>query len=105
MHAEIVGDRGRLQRLDDHPHEPHDRQDVHHQTPYSSSHLTAEWIEERPTLISTGGTRLAPLPKLTQPRFDLATTNGAAAALDELRGDSDDDLGGWHPGHAFGPRL
>jgi Peptidase A4 family len=51
------------------------------QTPYSSSHLTAEWVEERPTLISGGGTRLAPLPKLTQPHFDLATTNSAAAAL------------------------
>jgi hypothetical protein len=51
------------------------------QTPYSSSHATAEWIEERPTLISTGGTTLAPLPRLTQPRFDLATANGAPAAL------------------------
>jgi Peptidase A4 family len=50
-------------------------------TPYASSHLTAEWVEERPTLISTSGTHLAPLPQLSQPRFDRATTNGAAAAL------------------------
>jgi hypothetical protein len=50
-------------------------------TPYSSSHLTAEWIQERPTLISSNGTKLAPLPKLTQPFFDLSKVNGASAAL------------------------
>ena len=50
-------------------------------TPYSSSHLTAEWIEERPTLISSSGTALAPLAKATAPVFDLATTNGAPAGL------------------------
>jgi hypothetical protein len=51
-------------------------------TPYSSSHLTAEWIQERPTLIdSSGGVELAPLPKLTNPKFDLATVNSAAPQL------------------------
>lgn len=50
-------------------------------TPYSSSHLTAEWIQERPTLITTGGTKLAVLPRLTNPTFDLGTVNGTAAAL------------------------
>ncbi len=50
-------------------------------TPYSSSHLTAEWIQERPTLITSTGTRLAPLPKLSNPAFDFAKVNGALAAL------------------------
>jgi hypothetical protein len=50
-------------------------------TAYSSSHLTVEWIQERPTLIGTGGTSLAPLPKLTNPAFNLAKVNGAAAGL------------------------
>jgi hypothetical protein len=50
-------------------------------TPYSSSHLTAEWIQERPTLIGSGGATLAPLPKLTNPRFDRGRVNGATAAL------------------------
>jgi len=50
-------------------------------TPYSSSHLTVEWIQERPTLIGSGGTTLAPLPKLTNPRFDRGRVNGAAAGL------------------------
>ena len=49
--------------------------------PYSSSHLTAEWIQERPELIGTNGTTLAPLPKLTNPAFDLAKVNGATAGL------------------------
>jgi Peptidase A4 family len=49
--------------------------------PYSSSHLTAEWIQERPTLIGSSGTRLAPLPKLTNPAFDLGKVNRAAAGL------------------------
>jgi hypothetical protein len=50
-------------------------------TPYASSHLTAEWIQERPTLIGTNGTTLAPLPRLTNPAFDLARVNGAAPQL------------------------
>lgn len=50
-------------------------------TPYTSSHLTAEWIQERPTLIGSGGTTLAPLATLTNPAFNLARVNGAPAAL------------------------
>lgn len=50
-------------------------------TPYSSSHLTAEWIQERPTLIGTNGTSLASLPKLTNPVFDFGKVNGALAGL------------------------
>jgi Peptidase A4 family len=48
--------------------------------PYSSSHTTAEWIEETPLLIGTNA-GFAALPKLTTPAFDLATTNGAPANL------------------------
>lgn len=50
-------------------------------TAYPSSHLTAEWIQERPTLIGTSGTSLAPLPVLTNPVFDFAKVNGALAGL------------------------
>ncbi len=58
------------------------RQSFSTTTPYSSSHLTAEWIQERPTLIdSNGGVKLAPLPKLTNPSFDLGQVNGAAPHL------------------------
>jgi len=49
--------------------------------PYSSSHATAEWIEETPLTFGTGGAGLAALPNLTNPAFDLARTNGAPAAL------------------------
>jgi peptidase A4-like protein len=45
--------------------------------PYSSTHLTAEWIEERP---SVGGFP-APLPNLTNPRFNDARVNGASATF------------------------
>jgi hypothetical protein len=45
--------------------------------PYSSSFLTAEWIEERP---SVGGLP-APLPNLTNPRFDNAVVNNAPVTL------------------------
>jgi hypothetical protein len=48
--------------------------------PYSSTHLTAEWIEETPLLLGTSP-GLASLPNLTNPAFDLATTNGAPAGL------------------------
>jgi hypothetical protein len=47
--------------------------------PYTSTHATAEWIEETPLIISTAG--LAPLPNLSSPGFDLATTNGKPANL------------------------
>ena len=49
--------------------------------PYSSSHLTAEWIEETPVIIGTNGTGFAALPNLSSPQFDLATTNGQPAKL------------------------
>jgi hypothetical protein len=49
--------------------------------PYPSTHLTAEWIEETPTVIGTGGVGLAALPNLTDPFFDHGTTNGANANL------------------------
>jgi Peptidase A4 family len=51
-----------------------------HTFPYSSSQNTAEWIEETPLVIGTGG-GFAPLPNLSSPGFDLAKTNGAPANL------------------------
>jgi hypothetical protein len=48
--------------------------------PYSSTHATAEWIEETPLIIGTNA-GFAALPNLTSPVFDLATVNGAPAAL------------------------
>lgn len=47
---------------------------------YSSSQDTAEWIEETPLVIGAG-TGFAPLPNLTSPSFDQATTNGHPAHL------------------------
>ena len=49
--------------------------------PYSSTHLTAEWIEETPLVIDTSGSGFAALPNLTKTPFDLATVNGAVANL------------------------
>jgi hypothetical protein len=48
--------------------------------PYSSTHLTAEWIEETPLLLGTSP-GLASLPNLTNPAFTAATVNGAPANL------------------------
>jgi hypothetical protein len=48
--------------------------------PYSSSHLTAECIEETPLVIGTNA-GFAPLPNLTNPKFDHGTTNGATVKL------------------------
>ena len=48
--------------------------------PYSSTHATAEWIEETPLLIGTNA-GFAALPNLATPAFDLTTTNGAPANL------------------------
>ena len=48
--------------------------------PYSSSHATAEWIEETPLLIGTNA-GFAALPNLSDPDFDLGTVNGAPANL------------------------
>jgi len=49
--------------------------------PYASTHATAEWIEETPTLIGSGGVGLAALPNLSNPAFSNATVNGANAGL------------------------
>jgi hypothetical protein len=48
--------------------------------PYSSSHDTAEWIEETPLIIGTNG-GFAALPNLSSPIFDHALTNGAQPKL------------------------
>jgi hypothetical protein len=48
--------------------------------PYSSTHDTAEWIEETPLLLGANA-GFAALPKLSSPAFDLARTNGQAARL------------------------
>jgi hypothetical protein len=48
--------------------------------PYSSTHATAEWIEETPLLIGTNA-GFAALPNLTNPAFTKATTNAAPANL------------------------
>jgi hypothetical protein len=48
--------------------------------PYSSTHATAEWIEETPLLIGTNA-GFAALPNLTNPAWTSATVNGASAGL------------------------
>jgi hypothetical protein len=48
--------------------------------PYSSTHATAEWIEETPLEIGTNA-GFAALPNLSNPGFDLGTTNGAPVKL------------------------
>jgi Peptidase A4 family len=48
--------------------------------PYSSTHATAEWIEETPLLIGTNA-GFAALPNLTDPKFTSGTTNGATVKL------------------------
>jgi hypothetical protein len=48
--------------------------------PYSSTHATAEWIQETPLIIGTNA-GFAAQPNLTSPAFDLATTNGQPAGL------------------------
>jgi hypothetical protein len=49
--------------------------------PYTSTHATAEWIEETPLIFGTNGVGLAALPNLTNVPFTNATTNGANAGL------------------------
>ena len=49
--------------------------------PYPSSMDTAEWIEETPLEIGTGGTGLAALPNLTSPSWSGTQVNGAPANL------------------------
>lgn len=50
-------------------------------TTYPSSELTAEWIEETPVVVGTGGTGVAALPNLTNVHFSAAEVNGKAAEL------------------------
>ena len=55
---------------------------------YSSSMDTAEWIEETPLVIGTGGTGLANMPNLTRVHFKSASLNGANpkfATVDEMQ--------------------
>lgn len=49
-------------------------------TPYSSTHATAEWIVETPLVIGTGG-GFAPLPNLTPVNFDKSLTDGVNPSL------------------------
>jgi hypothetical protein len=49
--------------------------------PYTSTHSSAEWIEETPLTIGSGGTGEASLPNLTPTQFTSATINGSAARL------------------------
>ncbi len=48
--------------------------------PYSSTHATAEWIEETPLEIGTNA-GFAALPNLSNANFDLAAVNGSSAGL------------------------
>ena len=48
--------------------------------PYTSTHTTAEWIEETPLDLGVNA-GFAALPNLTSPAFDMATTNGKPAGL------------------------
>jgi hypothetical protein len=48
--------------------------------PYSSSHATAEWIEETPLIIGTNA-GFAALPNLSNPAWTSATVNGASPGL------------------------
>ena len=57
-----------------------DKQSFSMTVPYSSTHGTAEWIEETPLIIATNG-GFAALPNLTSPKFENATTNGSPANL------------------------
>jgi hypothetical protein len=47
---------------------------------YSSTHATAEWIEETPLLLGTNA-GFASLPNLSNPAFTAATVNGHSAGL------------------------
>jgi hypothetical protein len=49
--------------------------------PYSSSYATAEWIEETPLLIGTGGAGISAMPKLSTVVFDPGTANRTSPHL------------------------
>lgn len=48
--------------------------------PYTSTHATAEWIQETPLVIGTNA-GFAALPNLTNPAFSSGTTNGTPVKL------------------------
>jgi hypothetical protein len=51
-------------------------------TPYSSTHATAEWIEETPVVISSSGAvSVGPMPSLSTVGFTNSMTNGQLAGL------------------------
>ena len=50
--------------------------------PYTSTHATAEWIEETPVVFGSNGVQVGPLPNLGTVTFSGATVNGAPASLD-----------------------
>jgi hypothetical protein len=51
-------------------------------TPYPSTHATAEWIVETPVVIDNHGhVTVGPLPNLATTRFNLGRVNGAAPSL------------------------
>ena len=56
-------------------------QSWHKTLPYTSTHATAEWIEEPPLVFGTGGVGLSAMPNLSTVNFDLATVNGKPAGL------------------------
>ena len=61
-------------------------------TPYSSTEDTAEWIEETPLEIGTGGTGVATMPNLSTVTFVNASYNGINPkfqAVDEMQLDND----------------
>jgi hypothetical protein len=49
--------------------------------PYSSTHATAEWIEETPLVLDASGSGLAALPRLNKAPFTNTTVNGASTHL------------------------
>jgi hypothetical protein len=50
--------------------------------PYSSTHATAEWIEETPVSVSSNGqVSIGPMPSLGKVTFDNGTINGANPGL------------------------
>jgi hypothetical protein len=51
-------------------------------TPYTSTHLTAEWIEETPVVLGNDGSvTVGPLPMLSRVRMDAGRVNGANPRL------------------------
>jgi hypothetical protein len=61
-------------------------------TPYTSTEDTAEWIEETPLEIGTGGTGVATMPNLSTVSFINASYNGINPkfqAVDEMQLDND----------------